>query len=53
MWRIGSQMPPSRMMIPCGATVGAGAPATGWGDAVAAEAGPASATTAGGKPLES
>ena len=46
MWRIGSQMPPSRMMIPW-VVVGAGATiGPGWGIAVVADAGTASATTA-------
>src|SRR3954467_8342951 len=51
MWRIGSQIPPSRMMMPCDGAVGVEVttgPVTGRGSAVAADAGPTSATTAVG-----
>src|SRR3954447_4805689 len=51
MWRIGSQIPPSRMMIPCvtgAGTVVTTVPALGRGDAVAAETEPAITTAAVG-----
>ena len=46
-WRIGSQTPPSRMMMPCDEVTGA--PATGCDGVIAADAGPGSARAAVGE----